>query len=44
MAIAHDKHPEQPTATLKQERIGCGIDDHDLDTVLAASRMAGNVC
>ena len=27
MALAHAEHPEQPAATLKRERIACGIDD-----------------
>jgi uncharacterized protein Yka (UPF0111/DUF47 family) len=44
MAIAHAEHPEQPVETLKQERIGCGIDDPDLDGVVAASLMAGKSC
>ncbi|MDR3528955.1 MAG: DUF47 family protein [Rhodopila sp.] len=44
MALAHAEHPEQATVTLKQERIGCGIDDPDLDTVVAASRMVGKSC
>jgi uncharacterized protein Yka (UPF0111/DUF47 family) len=30
--------------TLKQERIGCGIDDPDLDVVVASSRMVGKSC
>jgi hypothetical protein len=44
MALVHAEHPDQPAATLKQERIGCGIDDPDLDGVVAASRMAGKSC
>jgi len=44
MAMAHAEHPEQPAATLKQERIGCGIDDPDLDTVVESSRMVGKSC
>ncbi len=44
MALAHAEHPELPAETLKQERIGCGIDDPDLDNVVAASRMVGNSC
>ena len=44
MALAHAEHPEQPAATLKRERIGCGIDDPDLDTVVAGARMVGKAC
>src|SRR5664279_2462372 len=44
MATAHAEHPEQPAATLKRERIACGIDDPELDTVVAASRMVGTSC
>src|SRR5208282_387664 len=44
MAMAHAQHPEQTAPTLRQERIGCGIDDPDLDTVVAASRMVGESC
>ena len=44
MALAHAEHPEQPAATLKQERIGCGIDDPDLDTVVAGARMVRKAC
>jgi uncharacterized protein Yka (UPF0111/DUF47 family) len=41
MALAHAEHPEQPAATLKRERIGCGIDDPDLDTVVETARKVG---
>ncbi len=44
MALAHAADPDLPAATLKQERIGCGIDDPDLDTAVAASRMVGTFC
>jgi uncharacterized protein Yka (UPF0111/DUF47 family) len=44
MAMSHAEHPEQTAPTLKQERIGCGIDDPDLDTAVAASRMDGKSC
>jgi uncharacterized protein Yka (UPF0111/DUF47 family) len=44
MAIGHADSPEQPVETLKQERIGCGIDDPDLDVVVASSRMVGKSC
>ena len=44
MALAHADNPEQSAASLKQERIACGIDDPDLDGVVAASRMVGKSC
>ena len=44
MAIDHAEHPKQQTASLRQERIGCGIDDPDLDTVVAEARMQGKAC
>src|ERR1700739_727752 len=43
-APSHAEPPDQPASTLKQERIGCGIDDPDLDTVVAVSRMVGKSC
>jgi uncharacterized protein Yka (UPF0111/DUF47 family) len=43
-AMAHAEHPDQPAATLKRERIACGIDDPDLDTAVAGARMAGKSC
>ena len=44
MAMSHAEHPEQTAPTLKRERIGCGIDDPDLDTAVAASSMDGKSC
>jgi uncharacterized protein Yka (UPF0111/DUF47 family) len=44
MALAHADHPEQAAATLKRERIACGIDNPDLDAVVAGARMAGRNC
>ena len=44
MAVAHAKHPEQATATLKRERTECGIDDPDLDTVVSGAVMTGKSC
>ena len=44
MALGHAEHPDQPAATLKRERIACGIDDPDLDTVVAGARMDGKAC
>jgi uncharacterized protein Yka (UPF0111/DUF47 family) len=44
MAIEHARHPKQPAASLKEERIGCGIDDPDLDNVVASARMVDKSC
>ncbi|WP_404712905.1 DUF47 domain-containing protein [Sphingomonas sp. MMS24-J13] len=44
LALAHAEHPEQPAPTLKQERIACGIDDPELDTVAAGARMVADRC
>ena len=44
MALAHAEHPETQAATLKRERVACGIDDPDLDTVVAGARMVGKSC
>ncbi|MGD0633325.1 MAG: hypothetical protein ABSA13_03470 [Beijerinckiaceae bacterium] len=44
MALAHAEHPEQAVATLKRERIACGIEDSGLDTVTSGSRMTGKSC
>lgn len=44
MALAHAEHPEATAASLKRERIACGIDDPDLDTIVTAARMAGSRC
>src|SRR4051812_43978337 len=44
MVLAHAEHPEQPAATMKQDRIGCGIDDPSLDTVVTSSRMVDRLC
>jgi uncharacterized protein Yka (UPF0111/DUF47 family) len=41
MALGHADHPEQPSATLKRERIACGVDDSDLDGAVASARMVG---
>ncbi len=40
-ALAHADHPEQPAESLKRERIACGIDDLDLDGLIAATRRQG---
>ena len=44
MALAHAEHPGEKAPTLKRERIACGIDDPDLDGVVAGARMAGQSC
>lgn len=44
MAVAHADHPEQPAASLKRERIACGVDDPDLDATVEAARMEGKAC
>jgi hypothetical protein len=44
LALAYAEHPEQPASTLKAERIACGIDDPDLDTVIAGARIVGKSC
>ena len=43
MASDHAEHPEQPAATLKRERIACGIDDPEFDTASAGARMMGKL-
>jgi len=44
MAVSHAEHPGQPAATLKQERLACGIDDPELDGAAAGSHMVGTLC
>ncbi|VFU16547.1 conserved protein of unknown function (plasmid) [Methylocella tundrae] len=44
MALAHAEHPEQPAPTLKRERIACGVDDPDLDVMVARARREGKLC
>jgi hypothetical protein len=44
MALSHAEHPDQPAATLREERMACGIDDLQLDGVVAGARMIGNAC
>lgn len=44
MALAHADAPDQPTTSLKRERIACGIDDPELDSVVAGARSAGKSC
>ncbi|HYA74897.1 MAG TPA: hypothetical protein VEF36_17260 [Roseiarcus sp.] len=44
MALAHAENPEQPAATLKHERVSCGIDDVELDAVAAGASKIGDSC
>lgn len=44
VALSYAEHPNQPAGTLKRERVACGIDDPDLDTVVAGSRTSGKSC
>lgn len=44
MAADHAAHPERPAATLKRERIACGIDEPDFDSAVAGARMMGKSC
>jgi hypothetical protein len=42
--LSYAEHPNQPVGTLKRERVACGIDDPDLDTVVAGARTSGKSC
>jgi uncharacterized protein Yka (UPF0111/DUF47 family) len=42
MAMARADHPEQASATLRRERLACGIDDPVLDDVVNTTRREGN--
>jgi uncharacterized protein Yka (UPF0111/DUF47 family) len=42
MAVAHADHPEQPSDTLRRERLVCGIDELSLDDVVSTTRREGN--
>jgi hypothetical protein len=44
VALSNAEHPEGLAATLKKERLACGIDDPDFDTIIAGSRMSGRLC
>jgi hypothetical protein len=44
LALSYAEHPNQPAGTLKRERVACGIDDPDLDTVVAGARTSGKSC
>jgi uncharacterized protein Yka (UPF0111/DUF47 family) len=42
MAAAHADQPDQPPASLRRERLACGIDDASLDSFAAAARRQGS--
>ena len=44
MALEHAAHPEQPVATLKKQRLACGIDDADHDMTIENAREMGKAC
>lgn len=44
MAIEHARHPEQHASSLSRERMIVGIDDADLDEVVAGARTVGKTC
>ena len=44
LALSYAEHPNEPAGTLKRERVACGIDDPELDTVVAGARNSGNLC
>jgi uncharacterized protein Yka (UPF0111/DUF47 family) len=39
MATEHARHPEQPVASLKRERLAAGIDDERLDAAVAGAQV-----
>jgi hypothetical protein len=41
VARDHADHPDQATTDLKQERLACGVEDAELDTVVTRSRKEG---
>ncbi len=41
MAIEHARHPEQPAAGQKRERLAAGIDDGRLDEAVAGAQVVG---
>src|SRR5271166_5623924 len=40
-AVAHSDHPDQPTNSLRRERLACGVEDRGLDDLVANSRPEG---
>ena len=44
LALSYAEHLSPPAGTLKRERIACGIDDSDLDTIVAGARTSGKSC
>jgi len=43
MAADHAARPEQPAASLRRDRLACGIDEPDFDNAVAGARMVGNL-
>jgi uncharacterized protein Yka (UPF0111/DUF47 family) len=41
MAVSRARHPDQPSADLKRERLAAGIDDSSLDEVVPGARAHG---
>ena len=41
MAIGHARHPDEPAASLKQERLAAGIDDTRLDATVEGAIAVG---
>jgi hypothetical protein len=41
MAIGHAQHPDEPAASLKQERLAAGIDDTQLDATVEGALAVG---
>jgi hypothetical protein len=41
MAIEHARHPEQPAASLKRERLAAGIDDAQYDATIVGALAVG---
>jgi uncharacterized protein Yka (UPF0111/DUF47 family) len=44
LALNHALNPNQPTEKLRRERLACGIDEPELDQVVAGARMSGGAC
>ena len=41
-AVSRARQPDRPAPDLRRERVACGIDEHALDAVVAASRAEGD--
>ncbi|NKC33619.1 DUF47 family protein [Falsiroseomonas selenitidurans] len=44
LAAEHAEHPGRQAATLKAERVACGLDAPELDAAIAGARMMGGDC